>query len=474
MSEENISFEQIPGSTLDPGVYFEFNTRLAVRNLPGNPYILRLIGQSLVNAPLAALTPVKFFSDEEAASLFGYGSQLHRLAMASLKANNYVQICAIPLADAAGSTAAQGSITFSNAATKGGSLVLAVANEEVRIAVDAGDDAAAVAAALKDAIEQEPQLPVNATVEGAVVTLKAKNKGLVGNDVSLAMTLEGVTGTTAVLVPMAGGLGNPDVGPALASIQESGDNLLVMPYLDTTNLTKLRDHLDLVGNGLEQRGAIGVVASTDSYGSVVSLASGINHWRVTLGWLNGSATPAMEVAAAYAAVLAFEEDPARPLNGLELKGVAPPPIEKRASRPQREACLHNGITPLRVGPGEKVQIVRAISTYTLNAQGINDPAGLDITTPRTLDYVRFSIRQRLALRFPRDKRTQGKLKKIRSEILDVLYKLEELEIVENVAALASGVIVKYSAHGDGRVDIRIPVDVVNGLHVIAGVIDLIL
>ena len=132
------------------------------------------------------------------------------------------------------------------------------------------------------------------------------------------------------------------------------------------------------------------------------------------------------------------------------------------------------MTPLTVGPGNKVQIERAITTYTLDPQGIPDISLLDLTTIRTLDYVRKAVRERIALRFPREKLSERTAPKVRSEILDVLYKLEELEIVENVAANAAGVLVERDLQDPNRLDAKIPCDVVNGLHVFAGRIDLLL
>lgn len=474
MASANVSFEQIPGSTRDPGVYFEHNTRLAVRNLPGNPQTLRFVGQKLASGGAELATPYKFFSDAEAADRFGYGSHLHLMTQAALKANPYTQICGIAVADSSGSQAAKGTVTFAGTASKGGSLVLRVGYRDVRIAVDAGMTAANAAADLDAELDNHPEFPVSPVATEGVLELTARHKGLSGNDIKLAARFEGVTGLAVTVVQMAGGTGSPDIGPALAAIQDAGDNLLTMPFSDAESVTKLRDHLDYVGNGLEQRGASAMLATTGTYGTAVAQAAGINHGRLTLGWLYGSDSLSYEIAAAYAAVKAFEEDPARPLNGLELKGIHAPPIQMRMGRVEREAALHNGVTPLKVGPGERVQIVRAISTYTLNPQSILDPALLDMTTIWSVDYVRLALRQRLALRFPRDKRTPGVLKKIRSEIIDVLRRLEELEIVEEVAANLPGIVVEYDGQEAGRVNVRIPVDVVNGLHVIAGVIDLIL
>ncbi len=66
--------------------------------------------------------------------------------------------------------------------------------------------------------------------------------------------------------------------------------------------------------------------------------------------------------------MASEEDPARPLNTLQLKALDVTALASRPGRNEQENALHNGLTPFVVGAGDKVQIVRAISTYTKNAR----------------------------------------------------------------------------------------------------------
>jgi phage tail sheath gpL-like len=105
---------------------------------------------------------------------------------------------------------------------------------------------------------------------------------------------------------------------------------------------------------------------------------------------------------------------------------------------------------------------------------VDDVALLDITTIRTLDYVRKACGDRIALRFPRDKLSSRTPAKVRSELLDVLIKLEELEIVENVTENQAALIVERDSQDVNRLNAAIPTDIVNGLHVFAGRIDLLL
>ena len=118
--------------------------------------------------------------------------------------------------------------------------------------------------------------------------------------------------------------------------------------------------------------------------------------------------------------------------------------------------------------------MRAITTYTKSPANVDDPAWLDLTTIRTLDYTRKAIEQRIALRFPRAKLSNRTPPKVRSEILDVLYRLEKQEILENVDANKGKLLVVRNGQDPNRLDTAIPADVVNGLHIVANRIDLIL
>jgi phage tail sheath gpL-like len=59
-------------------------------------------------------------------------------------------------------------------------------------------------------------------------------------------------------------------------------------------------------------------------------------------------------------------------------------------------------------------------------------------------------------------------------LLTVLKDLEDLEIVENVDANAPGLIVEQDSQSVTQLDAKIPANVVPGLHVFAGRIDLLL
>jgi len=429
-----------------------------------------------IEPSVAEKVPTQLFSDVEAAEYFGYGSQVHLMAKAAIEANPYVALSACALDDAGAGVAASGAITIDATAVAAGTLTVYIGYQTAQIAVAKDDTAAEIAQALAIQMQAQASLPIMAAVDTSVagkVNITAKNKGVVGNSIGITYTITNAAITTTI-VDMASGSADPDIDDALAEVVSEQYHLIATPYNDQTSLETMRDHLDLVSGPLEQRPAVGVYGFTGALASATTLAGNVNHGRILSAYARNTKSMPLEIAAAMASILAFEEDPARPLNTLELKKIHAPSIDDRLTRTEQESCLYNGVTPLEVGPGEKVQIVRAISTYIQDAQGIDDISLLDITTIRTLDYVRKACRERVALRFPREKLSSKTPPKVKSELLDVLFKLEDLEIVEEVDANKDGLIVERDIQDPNRLNAKIPTDVVNGLHVFAGRIDLLL
>lgn len=473
MASANVSFDTLPSSIRKPGTYNELNTKLAVRNLPANAQKVVIIAAKTAEGGLAVNTPTDIYSDFEARAYAGSGSTAHKMALAAMRAYPYVRLSLVVVEDDAASVAASASVTITGTAEGSGVISVTIAGKAYRIAATRGDAPTAMAAALADAVNAVPECPVKATAAAGALTLTARNKGALGNGIALeaSATTKAVTVTVAAF---SGGETNPDVTPALTSIFAAGHNIIISPYTDTDNMTALREHLQNTGHALEQRGAIGVAAMTSTLSQATTLAASLNEGRISIALLPGTASMACEVAAAYGAVMASEEDPARPLNNLDLVGIAIPPVTRRLGRVEQETALANGVTPLQVGPGDTVQIVRAISTYTKNDAGADDVSLLDITTMRTFDYVSKACRERIDLRFPREKLSAKTPMRVRSELIDVLLKLEDLEIVEEVAANLPYLVVERDAQDANRLNAAIPVDIVNGLHIRANRIDLLL
>lgn len=474
MASANINFEKIPASTRKPGVYAEWNTKLAVRNLPTNRQRVLLIAQHTTNlGAVSALTDV--YSAAEVAERYGAGSQAHLMADAAIKAYANAALSIITLADHSAGVAASGKITITGNATTQGVLRVGIGNADVlMVPVAAGDSADTVGKAVKAAIAAQPGLPVSAAEAAGVVTITAKNKGTEGNAIRLlaACTAAGISTTVTA---MASGLVNPDIAAALNAVVAEGHHIIACGINDETNLLKLRAHLDTVASPMEKRWAIGVYGQTGTLAQATTLAGRLNHGHIVSAWYRGTPGLPCELAAAFAAVMASEEDPARPLNTLALNSIGVCESKDKTMRTEQENALYNGVTPIETSPaGTQAQIVRAITTYTKTANGTADESLLDVTTVRTLIYVSRACVDRIALRFPRDKLSDRTPPRVRSELIDVLMRCEELEILERVEENLPKLIVERDLQNTGMLNCRIPSDVVNGLHVVGMVVDLYL
>lgn len=473
MAETNIEFNQILGSERIPGVYTEYDATGAVNALPVNAQEVLIIAPATAKMTGNYSQPMKVYSDVEAANVFGAGSWAHLMVRQALKNNSNMNLTVVGLADHSAGVAAQGSITLAGTASTAGVITLIIAGVKYAISAAKNETATALASRLNAYINAQSDSPVTASVNGAEITLNAKHKGELGNEITLNYT-NTVTGVTVTLEAMQNGQQNPDITDALTSVAGTHYNIIISPFSDADNANVLKEHLEAVSSPTAKKPAIGVMSWRGTLSTGTTLTSKLNSERLTVAWYKGSIESNAIIAAGYGAVIASEEDPARPLNTLQVKGLS---LVDDAQKPMREEfkqALFNGLTPLNIVNSE-VQIMRAITTYTKAVTGVDDPSYLDLTTIRSLDYGRKALEQRLALRFPRSKLVgKSTPNKVRSEVLDVMYKLEDAEIWENIDANKSALIVVKDSKDANRINLKIPADVVNGLHVIAAQISLIL
>src|SRR3546814_1098336 len=136
--------------------------------------------------------------------------------------------------------------------------------------------------------------------------------------------------------------------------------------------------------------------------------------------------------------------------------------------------LFDGISTFRVDAGGVVVIERTITAYKTNTFGAADPSYLDVETLKTLTFLRFDLRNLIALRFPRHKlandgtafaRGQAVVtpKVIRSEIVARFRQWEEAGLAEGIDQFKSDLLVERDAHDPNRVNALVPPDIDNQL-----------
>lgn len=475
-----IRFNDLPAEITVPGSYVEINTKVAATGLPATDDVVCLLGQKTSSGTATVETLQTIRSADEAGELFGLGSMLHRMALAALLANPYMSsLKAVALADVGGGVAASGTLTIVVTTVEAGTLKVRIGADWISVAVAEGDSANTIAAALEAALDDEPNLPVTASVASAVVTLAAKNKGTLGNGIDLDWEYS-TSGVSVTVVAMASGATDVDVQDALDVILQSNVTVLVSAYADATNLGALSDHLVERSDGVNQRGAIGVAALDATVSTAVTRAATVNDGRITLALCEGSPSWTPEIAAAYGAAIAGEADLALPLNQVVLDGIAPPEESDRFIRSEKETLIKGGVTPLEVNADEEVRIVRSVSTKVTDSNGGAYKHLRDIQVIRVLDYTRLAVKAEVDTHFAQVKlaavahtATATDPGKIRAVIINTLKALEGIDYLQNVDDNLDAVVVELNANDPTRVDAVIPGDVVRGLHVKAFRINLL-
>lgn len=487
-----LSFNLVPADIRVPGQYIEIDNSKAFRGLTGLPTKLLLIGQKLAAGTAAALTPVQLTSTDQAKTLFGKGSQLAHMAEAAFRVNrnSTLDIWAIPQVDNGAGVAATGAITFGGDPTESGTLNLYIGGRRVQIAVSASDTPANAAAALVTAITALPDLAVTAVVDGvdtAKVNLTAKNKGVNGNKLDIRTNYYAdestPAGLTVTITAMSTGSGNPDITAVFAAIGDQWYTDFAVAYDDTTNIVALEDELQERFGPLKMIDGHAFIGVSDTHANLITKGSGRNSPHVTLMGAKGSPTPPHEWAAALGAQCAYfgKQDPARPVQTLDLTGLMPPKITDRFTLVEQDLLLRNGISTFMVDDGDNIKIQRVITTYRENAFGAPDPSFLDVETLKTLSYLRFDTRAFIALNYPRYKLADDGTKfargqavvtpsVIRAALIARFQLWEEAGLVENIDQFKEDLIVERDTNDPNRLNALIPPDIINQLRVFAALL----
>lgn len=482
-----VSFNNIPQSIRVPLFYAEVDASRAGYFQQQNRTLI--VGQKLAAGTAAADTPVFCSSQDQAKAFFGVGSMLERMVKAYRDNDAFGEVWCLPLADNGAGTAAASTITVTGPSTAAGTINLYIAGQRVQVAVASGDANTAIASAINSAINANTSLPVTSTVASGVVTLTARHKGELGNDIQVSANYLGSLGgeTTPAGVGLAfastvTGATNPVLTTALANLSDEVFDYVVHPYTDTTSLTALGSYFDdVTGNWsyAKQLYGGGFTARRGTVSALQTAGAARNDQHMSTLGFNGSPTPAYEVAAMYGAQCAksLSIDPARPLQTLPLVGMMAPPVATRFSLTERNTLLFTGIATTYIESGV-VRIERAVTNYRQNTFGQADPSYLDVETLFTLAYVLRNLKYRITQKFPRHKLANDGTrfgdgqaivtpKIIRAEILAGYAELENLGIVENRTAFEANLIVERSATDPNRVNVLYPPDLVNQLRIFA-------
>lgn len=498
-----ISFNNIPTTVRTPGVYAEIDNSRALSGLIQNPHKAIIIGQKISSGTAANETLQAITNDSLADGYFGSGSILARMCNMFKYNNPNTELYAISLSG--GTTQASAKIHFSRALSHAGyscstgneSLYLLINGQKVTTVLTSGWSMVDIASACKTNVNADSTLPVVASVITAsgVLVLSAVCSGEAGNYLDVRFNYytgesdPTCFGDSVILSTFAGGTGAPDLGDAWAIIDNNQFHYIVQPYIDAANLTEIETELTDRFKPLEDMQGHGFTAVRGTQASCTTLGNTRNSPHNTIMGFYDSPTDPAEWAAALGAQAAWylNNDPARPLQFIPMKGILPPPSQNVFTRDERDILLYDGIATYIVDAGGNVNIERCITTYRVNALNIADPSYLDIETLATLGEIRYQYKARMVSRFiiPRFKLADDTFpvqpgtyvatpKTVKQETIALFTLLRDRGLVEDIETFIDNLVVERDSTDKNRVNVLLPPDLVNQFRVLAGLVQFIL
>lgn len=496
-----ITFNNIPTTVRTPGVYVEIDNSRALQGLVANPHKALIIGQRTSSGTVDCDVLMAITRDNLADGYFGVGSVTARMCNIFKRNNPYTELYAMAISATAASTQASAIISFSTAMNSSdgvsgaGTYYLMINGSRCEIAITSNMSAESIAADLASIINSMDNLPVQAAASNGQLNISALQGGTLGNYINIRANY--YTGesdptffsTHPVIISMAGGAVDPDLGDAWGVIENEQFHYIIQPWIVPANLTEIETELETRFGPLENMQGHGFTAVRGNQTSCTTLGNMRNSPFNTIMGMDDSPTCPEEWAAALGAQAAWSlnNDPARPLHTLRLVGVLPPPIENRFTYTERGLLLYDGIATYYVDSGGAVRIERCITTYQRDALGVADPSYLDVQTLATLSEIRYQFQARMSTRFisPRYKLADDTFPVqpgsyivtpsiIKQETIALFSLLRDKGLIENLDDFVDNLIVERDSTDVNRVNILLPPDLVNQFRVLAGVIQFLL
>lgn len=485
----SVSFSTIPSDLRVPLFYAEVDNSMANSNAGAGlrRLIVGQVNDGVTSPEVGQLVLVSRLS--EAKAIGGPGSMLAAMYDKFRALDIAGEVWCLPLEIEEG-VAATGTVTVTGNPSAPGLVNLYVAGKRVRTTVTLGMSAEAVATAVVASVNAASDLPVTATAQAAVVTLTAKFKGELSNDIRIELNRLGrisgeetPAGLTLVVSVMTGGVGSPDMAVALAALGDEPFEFICQPWSDPTTLNAWKDTMDdSAGRWSWAKQLYGHVytAKRGTLGELVAAGRLRNDPHMTLhGFERGVPQPVWEVAAQYAARTAvfISADPARPTQTGTLPGIDPAASSGRFMLTERQSLLSNGIATAYY-EGGSYRIQRAVTTYQRNAFGQADDSYLDSEPLHQSAYVIRNLQSRITSKYGRSKLANDGTSfgpgqaivtpiVIRGELVAAYGELERAGQVENMDAFKEHLVVERDASNPNRLNVLFPPDLVNQLRVFA-------
>ncbi|MEJ1928859.1 phage tail sheath subtilisin-like domain-containing protein [Nostoc sp. NIES-2111] len=456
-----------------------------------------LLGHGTSAGTLAAGAIALCGSVAQARLLAGRGSMLESMFIRARRNAPAQEIWLGRVAD--GATAQVRTITLGTPPAAGGQGVVSIAGEDVSLNIAAGDSAATVAAALRDAINAyinpvtKISLPFTATASTNVVTLTARHGGTSANGIDIHVPLlEGANAFTGLFTFAVGtaGAGVPDVAAVLAAMGDDAFEIVVSAFGDDANRVKLDNlHSNVSGRWSYAQQLYGHVCypRTDTVANLATAGLAPDSWHLSLIPLMpaaaGMARPDYEfVAAIVARVAPFFDGGSNGLvsvnqSNLEVSDmIAPRDRDYWPDYATRDSLLKNGVSTWKVDRSGRILIDKII-TQQQTTNGVPDTALRDIQAIYQITYALKYFRSQLAFEHsnkaivddnPANLDALRTVKDIRATLVNSTIELQQRGVLEASNAVLDEITVTRNADNPNRVDIILPMDRANPLDIFAG------
>jgi phage tail sheath gpL-like len=492
-----VSFERIPANIRVPLFYAEISNREAAYFQTLQPTLL--IGPMLESGAATPLEPVLVIDAAQAYGLFGAGSVLGDMMQIYRRNDSFGTVWAIGVPEGTGAQAATLTDNFTGTAEAAGVMALYIGGDRYAVPVAMGHDAEAIAQAVADTVNADPFALVTATAtQAGSVRLEARTAGPVGNELTRQWNWRGISagemlppGLSVAQVGgiagrFSGGTGVVDMAPVIAAMGDDEYDFICIPWTDTTTLNAMTEAMnDVTGRWAWDRQIYGHVfaSRTGTAQDLVTFGRTRNDPHTSVLGFAESPTVSWRRAAAFCGqgAVGLRNDPARPLQTLQLIGVLPPKRGARFNIGTSNTLLYNGIaTEMEAGGGVAIQ--RAATTYRVNLWNQPDPSWLDIQTPFTLAYIIRFLRMRILQKFPRHKLADDGTplgfgqavvtpRIIKAELIAAYSEMMSMGVVENMEAFKAFLIVERDPNDPNRVNVLLPPDLVNQLRIFAMLVE---
>lgn len=405
----NVVFNEIPADWRVPGTYVEVRPDFNTAGLADFPTRVLMIVQKLAAGTALVDRAYRISRVPEAIGLFGQGSVGHHMVQAFRAANPFTDLYCIATADHGSGVSATRTVTIAGTPTAAGVLALYVAGRRVTANVTTASTATTIAAALVAAITADPNMPVTAANAAGVITLTARCKGEVGNEIDARVNYrpDDITppGVTVAVAAGVAGATNPDIATPISIAATEWYTDIVCPWTDNTTLAALTAELARRFNAMTRLDAHGWIGLRGNFGALSAKGAGLNSPHLTAIGANAAPQPAYVWAAALAGVAAFHfhNDPARQLRSLVLPFIMAPATSTTFIDSERDLLLRDGISTFNAMPDGAVVLERVITTYQLTTLGAPDTAWLDAMVPKVTTRIRWDWATHMALTWPRAK-----------------------------------------------------------------------